>query len=718
MPKKSVKEMSEREKKHYSLRGRTARAVLLTSAVLGLVMLLVGLGLYTVSLSRQYIAEAFNLTRNTQAIMEKVLDPDPCVREVMGIYHSMSEEELGEVGSEAYFGRFEGVKEIKGYKMIDRILRDFKKSSDVNDLYLGMYDVERSALVIIVDPEDSEDWNTQPGEWERVNPREAQRFMNWDGSGRLYFIDHNEKYGWICTCGVPICDDDGNIHGFVLADLTMEELKKGIRTFVWQYTIILLVTTILLAVILVRHMTRTLVNPINGIAKAAREYVKDKKQGINRPDRFANLQIRTGDEVENLCYVMQDMEQALNDHEEHLKEVTAEKERMSTELNLAKRIQEDMLPHLFPPFPERVEFDIYATMTPAKEVGGDFYDFFLLDQNRLGMVIADVSGKGIPGALFMMISKILMQNDASSGDSPAEVLRVLNEQICRNNREEMFVTLWYGILHLDTGRLVAANAGHEYPIVQEPGGEYILMKDKHGFVIGGMEDIQYSDYELMMKPGSRLFLYSDGLPEASNVFRELYGTDRVLDVLNSCGRYDSTKKILGKVKAEVDRFVGNAEPFDDMTMMCVQYLGKNSDDDFTLLKEVTVDAKIESVRVVTEMVDAELEAAGCLPGKQMQIDVAIDELVANIAHYAYPGKEGKATVRVERDTTGDVIRLTFIDSGIPYNPLLAAEPDVTLSAEERKIGGMGIFIVKKTMDRMDYRFENGQNILQIYKKIV
>ena len=145
MPKKSVKEMSEREKKHYSLRGRTARAVLLTSAVLGLVMLLVGLGLYTVSLSRQYIAEAFNLTRNTQAIMEKVLDPDPCVREVMGIYHSMSEEELGEVGSEAYFGRFEGVKEIKGYKMIDRILRDFKKSSDVNDLYLGMYDVERSA---------------------------------------------------------------------------------------------------------------------------------------------------------------------------------------------------------------------------------------------------------------------------------------------------------------------------------------------------------------------------------------------------------------------------------------------------------------------------------------------------------------------------------------------------------------------------------------------
>ena len=173
--------------------------------------------------------------------------------------------------------------------------------------------------------------------------------MNWDGSGRLYFIDHNEKYGWICTCGVPICDDDGNIHGFVLADLTMEELKKGIRTFVWQYTIILLVTTILLAVILVRHMTRTLVNPINGIAKAAREYVQDKKQGINRPDRFANLQIRTGDEVENLCYVMQDMEQALNDHEEHLKEVTAEKERMSTELNLAKRIQEDMLPHQFPP---------------------------------------------------------------------------------------------------------------------------------------------------------------------------------------------------------------------------------------------------------------------------------------------------------------------------------------------------------------------------------
>ena len=237
---------------------------------------------------------------------------------------------------------------------------------------------------------------------------------------------------------------------------------------------------------------------------------------------------------------------------------------------MANQIQESMLPSIFPAFPERSEFDIYATMDPAREVGGDFYDFFLIDDDHLGMVMADVSGKGVPAALFMMIAKILVQNYAMTGRSPAEVLRAVNNQICSNNREDMFVTVWFGILDLRTGEVTAANAGHEYPVLRQAGGRFELVKDKHGFVIGGMDGVRYKEYTLQLEPGATLFLYTDGVPEASNAEKELFGTDRMLAALNADADA-APEDVLRRVRRAVDEFVQDAEQFDDLTMLCVEF---------------------------------------------------------------------------------------------------------------------------------------------------
>ena len=281
---------------------------------------------------------------------------------------------------------------------------------------------------------------------------------------------------------------------------------------------------------------------------------------------------RTGDEVEALAEAFSELSGRTLDYVEQVRTVTAEKERIGTELALATRIQADMLPNIFPAFPERKEFDIYASMKPAKEVGGDFYDFFLIDEDHLGLVMADVSGKGVPAALFMMASKILIQNAAMSGKSPAEVLEKVNAQICSNNREEMFVTVWFGILDLKSGLLTAANAGHEYPVLKRPDGDFELVRDKHGFVIGGMEGMKYRNYELRMEPGAKLFLYTDGLPEATNEEEEAFGTERMLQALHEAENA-APQGVLREMGDSVEIFSAGAPQFDDLTMMCITYTG-------------------------------------------------------------------------------------------------------------------------------------------------
>ena len=300
---------------------------------------------------------------------------------------------------------------------------------------------------------------------------------------------------------------------------------------------------------------------------------KDKREGAVNTDHFSRLDIHTGDELENLGKVMADMEKSLTEHEEEMTRITAEKERIGTELLMASKIQYSMMPHNFPPFPDRREFDLYATMDPAKEVGGDFYDFFLIDEDHLCLVMADVSGKGIPAALFMMISKVILQSCAMLGRSAGEILMKMNEAICSNNKMEMFITVWIGILEISTGKMTAANAGHEYPVLMRAGEEFRIFKDKHGFVIGGMAGMNYKEYEIQLNPGDKLFVYTDGVPEATDGEKNMFGTERMLAALNRA-KDGTPEETLKSVRQAVDGFVKDAEQFDDLTMLCMEYKGK------------------------------------------------------------------------------------------------------------------------------------------------
>ena len=257
--------------------------------------------------------------------------------------------------------------------------------------------------------------------------------------------------------------------------------------------------------------------------------------------------------------------------EQHEKDVQAE--RINTELSLATKIQADSLPNTFPAFPDKEEIDLYASMEPAKEVGGDFYDFYMIDEDHIAITIADVSGKGIPAALFMMVSKNVMKNITDNNPDPALALESLNNQMVASNHEDMFVTVWLGILEVSTGRLIAANAGHEYPIIKNGDGNYEIIKDKHGFVIGGMESMKYHNYEIMLQKDSKIFIYTDGLAEATNKDGELFGIDRALEVLNN--NKDATpKESIQKMHDAVDLFVQDEPQFDDLTMLCLHYKGQ------------------------------------------------------------------------------------------------------------------------------------------------
>ena len=360
--------------------------------------------------------------------------------------------------------------------------------------------------------------------------------------------------------------------GFILADITLDNVVSGIWRFVLQYTVGLVLVIALFGFLMMRYMKNTVVKPINDITEASQNYAADKKAGVQNTEHFSSLDIRTGDEIENLALTVRDMEDDLQDYEKNLTKITAEKQRINTELTLANKIQADMLPNIFPAFPDRDEFNIYASMTPAKEVGGDFYDFFFVDQDHLAMVIADVSGKGIPAAMFMVMSKGIIETQCMSGSSPAQILADVNKMICAKNHEKMFVTVWLGILDLRNGELTAANAGHEYPIIKNPGSDFELLKDKHGFVIGGFERMKYTDYTLQMQPGSKLFVYTDGVAEATDADEKLYGIDRTVAALNKA-KDEPPQTILETVDKDVREFVGNAEQFDDLTMMCIEYYG-------------------------------------------------------------------------------------------------------------------------------------------------
>ena len=314
------------------------------------------------------------------------------------------------------------------------------------------------------------------------------------------------------------------------------------------------------------YLHRRLLNPIRKIAREALRFALDDTQ----PSVPLQQSITSSDEIGQLARTIDRMENEIRYYIKNLTRITKEQERIKAELNVATQIQADMLPRKFPPFPERKEFSLYATMTPAKEVGGDFYDFFLIDDDHLALVIADVSGKGVPAALFMVIAKTLIKTRADMGGSPSEILGDVNERLCEGNEMGLFVTVWLGILEISTGKVIAVNAGHEYPAIMRSAGSWELIKSNNSPPVAFMEGMKFREMEFELHSGDKLYLYTDGVAEATNTEKKLYGVERMVDALNRHAE-ETVEELLPSMKKEIDAFVGDAPQFDDITMLSLRY---------------------------------------------------------------------------------------------------------------------------------------------------
>ena len=425
---------------------------------------------------------------------------------------------------------------------------------------------------------------------------------------------------------------------------------------------------------------------------------------ITKGDLDVTVDVRSSQEFSSLS---DDINSTVSTLKRYIAEAAA---RIDKELEYAKQIQLSALPT---DFPDNEDFAIYAQMIAAKEVGGDFYDFYKLGDNTVAFLAADVSGKGIPAAMFMMTAKTIIEDLAESGIAVNEVFTKANEKLCQNNESGMFVTAWMGILDLTTGKLQFANAGHNPPLLKRANGSFEYLKTRAGFVLAGMEGIRYRAGELTLSAGDRIFLYTDGVPEATNADNKLYGEDRLLDFMNRNSKTDATA-LLPALKADIDKFVGDAPQFDDITMLMLDY---KPGQEGTQMVNKTFPAKIESLSDVIGFVEQTLEGLECPMKIQTAVCVAIEEIFVNVAHYAYGGGDGDIIFGIgfDADTRNVTFRMT--DKGTPFNPLNKPDPDITLAAEDREVGGLGIFITKKTMDTVDYVYENGENILTMIKKI-
>ena len=365
------------------------------------------------------------------------------------------------------------------------------------------------------------------------------------------------------TTLVPVLKSDGKVGGLLCVQRPVAEMRKKMAPYFSAIIISVVAMVIAAAAMAALFIRFSIIRPINKVSQEATRFARESVQGepLGKISRYEVL--------DNLSRSIDSMEGDMVLYMSNLTAITAEKEKIGAELSIATRIQKDSLPAVFPAFPERDEFDIYASMDPAKEVGGDFYNFFFIDEDHLGLVIADVSGKGVPAALMMMVTNIVLSNRAKVGGKPSEIMDYVNNDLCEHNSEQMFVTAWLGILEISTGKLVSCNAGHEDPIVCRKGGDFEVVRENHGLVLGVMKGVPFTDQEITLSAGDKLFLYTDGLPEAKNAEGKLFTIERTLVALNR-HKDEGPQELLASVRQEVNAYVQDAPQFDDLTMMCVE----------------------------------------------------------------------------------------------------------------------------------------------------
>ncbi len=580
-PKKTVRELNSFERLTHGLSFRMLVMIVFLTIFIALMILFVGVGMYFQTMLDEYRSVTCTYAKS----INMMLDDDKMLaktEQVIDIYDSLPEEVRENPKGEGYKKNFVPVLD-NDFRQLQADMRAMQNELGLSNAFIVALDQEKDRMIYLIDADPRPASFCFPGTWDEYEPSEIdilihgttpskiQKALGMDSNVQAT-ITNLPQFGLRVTGGETLYKTDK--YAVILClDEKLDHLVTMTKLFLRRFLYLTLIAIVIGCAVSMHMIRKRVGRPIGKMATAARKYVKDKMEGVAAPDHFNKLDISTQDEIEELSLAMKDMENGLIEYEQNLQKITAERERIQTELDLATRIQQDMLPMVFPPFPERSEFDLYATMDPAKEVGGDFYDFFLIDDDHLGFIIADVSGKGIPAALFMMVSKTILNDLAMGGMSPSQVLQTANDSICTRNKEEMFVTVWFGILEISTGIIKCANAGHEKPMVIKADGEVVLINEKPNFVIGGMEGMKYKEYEIALNPGDKIFLYTDGVAEATDLDNNLFGIDRTIEALKENTSADS-KEVLGNVRAAVDRFVGEAEQFDDLTMLCLEYKGK------------------------------------------------------------------------------------------------------------------------------------------------
>jgi len=553
-------------KTRFSLKAKSILLILMIALVLSSTAIYISYQVYATTMDSRYRTTAMDLAKTAAALSDSA-KVKQYADEMMRVYREnpMQEPETDQELMD-YYASFDGIAD-EYYPVLYQTLDSIKRNNgDVLYLYLFALDAQTKTGVYLIDIDDSE-YACPMGTWDVIYEGNYAVFDD-PTIGFPAYIS-NSDYGWLCSAGAPVYAEDGSVIAYAMIDVSMDEVMANREAFLKNILLIMVASTLLLALVFMWVINRMVVRPINSLAFAASSFVSDHK-AEGEASAISQLKIRTSDEIQNLAESVQRMELDINQYIDDLESVTAEKERIGAELDIARHIQASMLPCIFPAFPDRHEIDIYATMDPAKEVGGDFYDFFMVDERHLAIVMADVSGKGVPAALFMVIGKTLIKDHTTPGRDLGQVFTAVNNLLCEANSEGLFITAFEGVLDLVTGEFNFVNAGHEMPFICKAGGEFEAHKLRRAFVLAGMEDMRYRAGSMTLEPGDKIFQYTDGVTEATNAQEELYGMDRLHAVLNRV-KDGTPHEILPAVKKDIDAFVGEAPQFDDITMLCLEY---------------------------------------------------------------------------------------------------------------------------------------------------
>ena len=499
-----------------------------------------------------------------------------------------------------------------------------------------------------------------------------------------YITYHGKKY-------VPFVKKMNNGTELIIC-IPKSEMFRDIDRFYSYIVIIMIIIGLIVPILLYYSMNNYIVKPIDKLIDIAYKIGngEDIQIKIEKPEEFAQL-ASTFDEMTK-----------------DIKSITQERAKINSELSIAKSIQITSLPNVFPAFPDKTEFDIFASMDAAKEVGGDFYDFFFINENEFMFLIADVSGKGVPAALFMMKVKTLINNISQIGYNPKELIEKINKSVSETNKQGFFVTLLAFIVNINTGKTSVINCGHNPPLIKRKGGKFEFLKLAPNFPLGIFEDTEFELFETTLNSGDIIYTYTDGVTEATTSDDEVFGEGRLCTCLNEIDE-NSPNIIIQKIKSVIQQFTDSAPQSDDITMLTFKYNGHGD------IKNFKQEAKLENYKAFYSWIHSACDEWNINKDLSNKLDMCAEEIFANITFYAYP--TGTGTIEAKLNNSDGNIILVFQDEGIEYNPLEKPDPDINLPPEKRQLGGLGIFMIKRIADVIHYKRENNRNILTLIFKI-